>query len=320
MNNQNQDPIIDFVIYMMELMMTALILSTVITLTLIVYNKIHSAFYKKRHKQFTEWIVGFILEDGETELLVISVQEYHIMRDAIIDLLLVVKGSERSLLRQLYKKYRFAEQDLSELRSRRWHERLEAISRLDLWERPIAAEQLFPLLDDERAAIRQAALKHASRLTSHEHAELLLTKLASQKYFHASSYYEIIHRLGDHHLDLLLVAVKNESMISLAPTILKVLGDKRLLSAVPTLVTFAQDGLTPEIRQSALASLGKIEDPRGLPVLTRTLNSPFATERLEAMKSIIVIDKDIFTEHKEHLLQDPDPLVAAWAHHFVRMS
>lgn len=320
MTNTSLDPVIEFVVQMMELMTSALMLATVTTLVLIIYNKFHAQHYKQKHKKFTEWVVGYILEEGKIDLYSLSVYEAHVMRDAIIDLLLVVKGSERNLLRKLYKDYRFYETDIQKLKSRRWHERLEAIMRLDLWERPIDPELIFPLMDDERAVLRQAALKNASRLTSKEHAAFLIRKLSTQNTFHASSYYEIIHRLGDHHVDLLITSLNETKSHSLAATILKVLGDKRLLKAVPYLIHFAQHGETPEIRQHALASLGKIEDPRGIPVLTSTLLSSHPAERLEAMKSIVVIDKEIFDQHKTNLLQDPDPLVAAWAHHFERID
>ncbi len=239
-----------------------------------------------------------------------------ILRNAIVDLLFITKGQSLETLKSLYRRHGFYDHDLSLLRNRAWHKRLGAIVRLDQWRSIVPNHDLEFLMDDENKDVRIHAMKALSMARDPEIAQNILTHLKNSR-IDLSIRYECLSRLLLNHRSLILQTLLDKNWSELSPHIIKVLGDRRDIAAVP----FIMDAAVIEevnLRESAFDALGKIGDPRSISFLLAGMDSDHYRVRLAALKALYEVDEDLFRSHREDFKADPDPLVRAWTQHFLR--
>lgn len=311
------DPVVQLVSELLSLMIFLLAMSASLTLLLLIYNRIYQRYRQGKHRIFTREIVSFLLTPEEP-LPPFSISAKSIYRDAIIDILLVTKGTEKQLLSSLYYQKGFWKDDLDDLKNRRWFQRLSALARIDIWKTCLPPELIKPLLEDENIHVRHLALKNLSRSEDSEDAKLLLGYLSQVENSKNGLCYEILHRLSSKHYPLLRDTLLNDPHHSFAPVILKIFGDLLLHESVPVLMLFTGEDHHEDVRASALQSLGKLEDPRGLPILRKSLHSSSSKIRLAALQALAVLDERVIHQERSFLVSDPDPLMSAWASHFLK--
>lgn len=292
----------------------AIVFLFLITLGTLIVHKVEQSRRKKYHALYMNQILAVMVDPSAQEP---SPPRKHIkyFRNVIIDLIFVTKGFEKSILFELYKKWGLWDKDLKRISHFLWHKRLAALVRLDLWEESIGYEKLKKPLHDPVIKIRQIAIKNLSRTNKEEEAELLINMLISEKVYH-STLYESIHRMLQIHPDVVMSALNDEKFKKLWPQIFKAIGNLRMLSAVPRLTIFLEESFMKPIPEDALekavSALGKIGDPRPLPILEKIMGSNSAVVRLAALRSIVNIDRDVFHKFHRELSNDPDPLIRNW--------
>lgn len=304
------------VTFIFIVMLIGIICFFLFTLITLIIHQLSKNFNQYHHKRFTNWVINYLLDDQlpEPDAGLLYRKAF---RHAILDLLLVTKGFEKSLLLKLYKKRGLWDNDINMLKNVFWFRRLAALVRLDQWQFCLGLENLGQLMNDDNFQIRQIAIKNLSRTKDPEEAEYLIDLLTKVKTFY-SVRYEAIFRMIRIHRELIIACVEDPKFEKLAPCIVKVCGDSRILESVPVLLKVAKHSPSNEIRELAIISLGKIGDPRGLTVLRESISAEGPRERLAAMRSLNEIDFDELKVFEGQLKNDPDSDVRSWMDHFMR--
>ncbi len=295
----------------MLLMIGAFILTAII----LTYNRFYDDFYAKEYKRLVSDTVAYMLDEDSPPPYA-DVLRRRILRNVIIDMLFITKGQSLETLHQVYQLNGYYKHDLSLLRHFAWHKRLAAIVRIDQWKNADSLSEYAFLLDDNNKDVRIHAMKTFSRTTDPELAQNILDHLASTK-VDLFIRYECLSRLLDSHRQILIDSLRNPDAASLAPLIIKVLGDKRDISSVPFILEACQ-GESAALRESGYTALGKIGDPRSVSFLLEGIESGESTERVAAIQALAMVDEELLLKHGEALENDPDPLVQGWARHILR--
>lgn len=312
---EHTDPVVNFTIYMFDLLILLMISAFLLTAAILIFNRFYDSFYDKHYKALMNFVVRHIVDEDEV-VPPPDVLTRNIMRNVIIDLLFITKGPGVETLKALYVRFGFYTHDISLLKHRAWHKRLAAIVRLDQWKDLLSHDDLVFLMDDENKDVRTHAVKALSSSDKPEIAENVLEHLLKGR-MDLSIRYECLVRLLVNHRELILSDLRDPAWRELAPHIIKVLGDKRDISSVPAIMDAAAEE-DANIRENAYTSLGKIGDPRGISLLIAGLEEGGPRERLAALKSLFLIDEDLFRKYQETLLADTDPLVRGWTQHLLR--
>lgn len=286
------------------------------TLMTLIIHQLSKNFNQSHHKRFTNWVINYLLDEELPEPDA-SLLHRKALRHAILDLLLVTKGFEKSLLLKLYKKRGLWDNDIIMLKNVYWFRRLAALVRLDQWQFCLGLENLGQLLNDDNFQIRQIAIKNLSRTKDPAEAEYLLDQLTRVKTYY-SVMYEAIFRMIRIHREMIIESLDNKKFESLYPCIVKVCGDTRILESVPALLKVARHSPHTQLRELAIISLGKIGDPRGLSVIKEAISSEVSRERLAALRSIFEIDSRELKVFEGQLMNDPNPDVRSWMNHYMR--
>jgi HEAT repeats len=305
--------LVTFIFVIMTIGIVAFFFFTFFTL---VVHQLSKSFNSYHHKRYTNWIINYLLdpEMPEPDAGLVTRKAF---RNAILDLLLVTKGFEKNLLLKLYVKRGLWDHDLSMLKNGFWFRRLAGLVRLDQWQFCLGLERLSHLLNDEHFQIRQIAIKNLSRTKELEEAEYLLDQLTKVETFYSVKY-EAVFRMIRIHREMIISSLDDEKFSAIHNCVLKVAGDSRILEAVPALLKVARGSPVPEYRETAIISLGKIGDPRGVDIFKSAMSSEDPKERLAALKSLFEIDNSELTAFEGQLKNDPDPDVRSWINHYMK--
>ena len=296
-------------------MLVLIVVLFFITLIILVLHKIIGHFNQKRNRRITQELIHYTL-DSDTPKPYARKFEKKIFRNALMDLLYITKGMERSLLKEIYVEQGYYQWDINRLKSPYWNRRLEALIRLDQWHENLGEKILLKVLRDSNYKVRENALRNLSRTQDPAEAKDLLNLLVEQKIMH-STMYETIHRLISNHTDLVLDSLYQKHFEPLWPFVLKVCGNLRILKSVPHLIVMTESN-NQNCREKAIASLGKIGDPRAIDAIKKGLIDNGAEVRLSSLKALHSIDEEQIWPYKNLLLTDEDPLVRNWMHFFVK--
>lgn len=287
----------------------------ILTAIILIYNRFYDEFYQKEYKRLVADTVAYMLDEDSPPPYA-DVLRRRILRNVIIDMLFITKGQSLDTLQKVYHLNGYYQHDLTLLRHFSWHKRLAAIVRIDQWKNADSLSEYSFLLDDSNKDVRIHAMKTFSRTTDPELARNILAHLASTK-VDLFIRYECLSRLLDSHRKILIDSLKSPKAISLAPLIIKVLGDKRDISSVPYILEACQ-GDSASLRESGYTALGKIGDPRSISFLLEGIETAVGLEKVAAIKALALVDEELLLKHGEALENDPDPLVKGWARHILR--
>lgn len=304
---------VTFIFVIMTVGIVAFFFFTFFTL---IIHQLSKAFNNYHHKRYTTWIINYLL-DPEMPEPDAGLLYRKAFRNATLDLLMVTKGFEKNLLLKLYVKRGLWDNDLNMLKNGFWFRRLAGLVRLDQWQFCLGLERLTHLLNDDNFQIRQIAIKNLSRTKEPDEAEFLLDQLTKIETFYSVKY-EAIFRLIRIHRETIISALDDPKFSNIHHCILKVAGDSRILEAVPALLKVANYSPFPLYRETAIISLGKIGDPRGIEVFKTAMTSEDSKERLAALKSLFEIDNTELKAFEGQLKNDPDPDVRSWINHYMR--
>jgi len=311
------DPVVMAVIYGFDFLLLVMVTAFLITAGILTYNRFYDSFYQRNYKRLVSDTVAYMLDEDSPPPFA-DVLRRRILRNVIIDMLFITKGQSVATLRKIYELNGYYKHDLSLLRNRSWHRRLGAIVRLDQWKNVSDLGEYSFLLDDRNKEVRTHALKALSLSSDAGLAVDILNHLAQSK-IDLSIRYECLSRLLTFHRELILNSLKEEEYQSLAPYIMKVLGDKRDIAAVPYILEASADN-SGVLQEAAFMALGKIGDPRSVSFLLGGLTASDDCARLAAVKALHQVDEDLLREHQQSLQNDPDPLVRAWTQHLLKVS
>jgi hypothetical protein len=303
------------VIYAFDFLLFLMILAFFTTAAILIYNRFYDKFYQKNYKRLLSESVEYMLDD-DTPPPYADLLRRKILRNVIIDLLFITKGQSIESLRKIYDLNGYYQHDLSLLKNFHWHKRLAALVRLDQWKDVSSLKEFVYLMEDSNKFVRVHAIKALSLSPDPELAKKIINQLARDK-LDLSIRYECLSRLLIHHRTLVIGVLGRPRLKDLFPYIIRVLGDKRDIASVPTIME-ASKGYDIEVKESALTSLGKIGDPRSVSFLLQGIEEDHPGVRLSAMKALYEVDQRLFTQHEDALTNDPDPLVRAWAQHLGR--
>jgi hypothetical protein len=309
---------VKLVLFFLISIFSVIVVLSVFTLCILSFHKISLYLENKYHVVFNSWCINYAL-DQDSPMPTANFFTKKYLRNSILDLLFVTKGFERTILQEIYKANGFWDKDLKRLKSIRWNKRLGALVRLDQWQLCLGYDLLSKLAKDTNPQIRQIAVKNLSRTDDRKEARHLLVILNQEHFFH-STVYESIHRLIKHHPETILYALDDKSQIKLWPFILSAIGNTTMIEAIPRLLEIAKETNDTSSREKALIALGKIGDPRGVPVLTYSLISPKAKERLAGLQALYNIDVYQIKNYQKILRNDPDPLVRNWMNYYLRIN
>ena len=301
--------------YLFDILLLLMIGAFIITAVILTYNRFYDSFYEKEYKRLVSETVAYMLDDDSPPPYA-DILRRRILRNVIIDMLFITKGQSLESLQKVYHLNGYYKHDLSLLRHFAWHKRLAAIVRIDQWKNADSLSEYAFLLDDPNKDVRIHAMKTFSRTTDPELAQNILTHLAETK-VDLFIRYECLSRLLNSHRKVLIDSLKNPKASSLAPLIVKVLGDKRDISAVPFILEACQ-GESAVLRESGYTALGKIGDPRSISFLLEGIEAGDGNERVAAIKALAMVDQELLLKHGETLENDQDPLVRGWARHILR--
>lgn len=301
-------------IFIAVLLMTSFLFA--ITLLVQISHKFEKHFAQKKYLRFTDWTISYLL-DTDTVKPEASLIDQNILKQVILDLCLVLKGIEKGRLLELYRTSGFWSCDLELINSPYSHRRLKALVNLDQWQICLGLPNLRHLLSDENIQVRQLAFKNISRTKLPDEAQFMVTLLPQASLFY-STLYEVISRLSHLHRELIisLLSVTNDDLLK--SVIAKVIGDKNILEGVEPLLKLLQLDNDTRISPVVIESLGKIGDPRGLPMIESYLSSGVSKERLSALKALYLISPGSLKEKIHFLVQDPSSEVKSWATHYGR--
>lgn len=313
-----RDDLVKTVTLIFLLMLVLITFFIFLTLIIIVINKFKKRYRAKYLRFYTLWLIEYLTDQTLIKPFA-PIYQKNLLRDAILDLLFVTKGFEFSLLKELYISEGLWEADLQKIKSPYWHQRLDALVRLDQWKNSLPIEVLAPLLDDEKKSIRQIAMKNLSHTTDPEEAKSLLDSIMRFN-MHHSSLHEIIYRLVVNHKPLVLECLKDERQLLVWPIIIQAIGEIRSISSVPTLIDFLKTCDDQKTRENILIAMGQIGDPRSIDSLVSSLGSELKNERLLSLHSLVQVDSSKVEKLKYEILNDPEPLIRSWMGHYEKIG
>lgn len=313
-----RDELVKNVTLIFLVMLILIVIFSCLTLLIIIINKFKKRYRAKYLRSYTLWLIEYLTDQTLIKPYA-PIHQKNLLRDAILDLILVTKGFEFTLLKELYISEGIWEADLQKIKSPYWHQRLDALVRLDQWKNSLPIELLRPLLDDENKSIRQIAMKNLSHTTDPEEAKSLLNSIMRFN-IHHSSLHEIIYRLVVNHRALVLECLKDERRLLVWPIIIQAIGETRSISTVPTLIEFLKTCQDLKTREKILLAMGQIGDPRCIDSLLNALSSDLKNERLQALHSLVQLDSSKVEKLKYEILNDPEPLIRSWMGHYEKIG
>lgn len=224
-------------------------------------------------------------------------------RDILIAEFFKQDVSGKNRIRDLYRQLGFLNDDIQQLKSRLWWNKIRAVERLGDLELAEAEEYVFPLLANKKSEVRFSALK---MLASRGSKKLIgiLPKIFADESRWAYRYLVNTLFLAEIPADNLkpLASSRNRGLRKAAAILL---GRKENKEAVPLLQNLANDGVK-DIRREAIRSLGRISLVEAMPILSDKISDAEPQVRTEVARALGEL-KDLNTLLLlDRLADDPD--------------
>ncbi len=237
------------------------------------------------------------------------------LRGVMIDAARDLVGESRVVLNQTFAQLGFVDQELRDLRSKRWWVRAKACRAMSLMKSRTALEPLVTLLDDEEEDVRVEAAMALVTIAGTDALGPLLHHLKMISVWMSLHLSQAIIKLGSSAVDDLIkgLNVDPPSVRGFCVQMLGAIGDVR---AIAPLIAFARDAEVPlrrqaitalamlgdessmsflmeccsheseDVRRSAAAALGRIDAPMAVPFLRDLLVGDTVDVRLAAGESL----------------------------------
>jgi len=144
-------------------------------------------FYKNKRDKFKEHLEEFYIEKIYSEWMTseedfsfknVFLKKDHrpILKMALVNTISAISGEQKEHLISIYENFGFLHEDLENLQSKEWGDRLYALSILDFVARKDVINQLVAATKDEIIFIKYLAIKLASRFSDHPDSFLINIK------------------------------------------------------------------------------------------------------------------------------------------------
>lgn len=288
---------------------TLIVLGTLFLLLLIIY--LVSIYMHHRQKKYVEWktarcqsLISSLLDGAKSPAdLKLTARERNCFRDTLIAKYSKQGVSGKNTIRNLYKRLRFFDHDIQQLKSHIWWKKIEAIERLGALELPEAEDHVLPLLIDKRSEVRFSALRMLASVGSRKLGKMLPEIFADNSRW---AYRFLVNTLFNTSIpidSLKPLASSSDRDYRKAAAIL--LGKKGSHEAIPILRRLAGDEVK-DVRRETVSSLGRIGSVKAIPVLSEKANDDNSQVRAGVARALGELKDTDALFLLDRLADDPD--------------
>lgn len=231
-----------------------------------------------------------------------------VLTNMIIELLMVLRGSEARRMMDLAGELGLVERDLARLSSRgRWR-RAKAAENLGYYGGPEAVKSVSGLLQEEDETVRAVAARALSRVGTPEAAGALAGYLNSNSELTSLRMAENLERIGPLAVDPLVKLVESEDEEERRAQVLaaRILGNLRVAEARSALCRAIQRRWNTDLRAQAMLALGKIGNPDDVPAIVEAAGDNSWPVRVQAANALSMIGEVSTVPTLEELATDEE--------------
>jgi HEAT repeat protein len=223
----------------------------------------------------------------------------------IVELIAVLRGSEKERAVELAAELGLVDRDLRLLSSRgRWR-RARAAENLGFYGGPAAAVPVGALLDEKEETLRAVAARALSRIGGPDAARSLAARLDSASELTSLRMAENLERIGPLAVEPLTELLGTEECRAQVLAA-RILGNLRVREARPALCEAALRRQNPDLRAQATLALGKIGDPEDIPTMLEAAADESWPVRAQAANALEMIGASSTIPTLEALAVDPE--------------
>lgn len=230
-----------------------------------------------------------------------------ILASMLIEILVVLRGSERQRMVELAGELGLVERDLDRLRSRgRWR-RAKAAENLGYYGGPEVVKPVSALLREEDETVRAVAARALSRIGTPEAADALASYLNSNSELTSLRMAENLERIGPLAVDPLVELIESEEEERRAQVLAaRILGNLRVAEGRPALCKAIQRHWNTDLRAQATLALGKIGNPDDVCTITEAAGDDSWPVRAQAANAMGMIGEVSTVPTLEDLVADEE--------------
>ncbi len=235
-------------------------------------------------------------------------RDRRVLSDMIIELLIVLRGSEGRKMVELAGELGLVDMDLERLNSRgRWR-RAKAAENLGYYGGPESAKAVSGLLREGDETVRAVAARALSRIGTRESAEILTGYLSSESELTSLRMAENLERIGPLAVDALVELIESEEESERRAQVLaaRILGNLRVAEARPALCQAISRHWNTDLRAQATLALGKIGNPDDVPALIEAAGDNSWPVRAQAANALGMIGEVSTVPTLERLATDEE--------------
>ncbi len=231
-----------------------------------------------------------------------------ILASMLIEILVVLRGSEGQRMVDLAGELGLVERDLNRLGSRgRWR-RAKAAENLGHYGGPEATGPISALLREEDETVRAVAARALSRIGTREAADTLAGYLNSASELTSLRIAENLERIGPLAVDPLVELVESEKEEERRAQVLaaRILGNLRVAEGRPALCKAIRRHWNTDLRARATLALGKIGNPDDVPAIIEATKDNSWPVRAQAANALGMIGEVSSVPTLEGLVADEE--------------
>lgn len=252
---------------------------------------------EERENQFRNLILEFLFaseSEKEERIRALwnprrSVGEVGFLRRLLLAQIKSLRGIEKENLVQLYFRLDFYSFDLSDIRSKKWWKRLEALTRLEHLSSQDTAQDIRPLVHDQNEFVALTALRILGQLESPGVVLQLLRSVKFKISDRKDVCDEIFTKLALSHPKVFLNYLDHIPDTESLLLCVSLMGRLQLMDAVDRIVPLLASE-NEDVLREAVKALGRFGDPRVIPLLRELLSHPDPRLKAVAAEALYRID------------------------------
>ncbi|MBN8554453.1 MAG: HEAT repeat domain-containing protein [Deltaproteobacteria bacterium] len=263
-----------------------------------------------RADAFRQAIVDYLFTDPERNAFLpqFKKKDRYFFRRILLDQLENIESAERSYLVKLYSHFQFLYEDLRELKSFFWWNRLAAVIRLEIVRTQDAVPMLSRLIDDKNDLVAIASMRALSTLDYPDKISKILYSLSRRAPERHDIFVEILTNIGRGQSEKIIDYLNECFDPSIAAICVSVLGALKAKEALPLCVGLLTSSSDDVAAESAKA-LGKIGDPQAILFLRKEIHHESAKVRAEVVISLLSLGDSDFELSLGAVQKDPSVIV-----------
>ena len=290
------------------LFLGAVVLSLSIYLIIHRYFSLRRASLEKRaHDRLQPLVLQFAFDDLATIMFLrtglVSKSDFPILKDMLINFATQIRGAAKDRLVYAYKALGFLEDDIKDIKSRKWWLQGRAAHAIGMMRILEAGPHLIPLVDSSHLEVRLMAGYALGRLEDVRAVRVLLKEAAQSSRWIRIRLFELVENMREKALSELRRTLAEAERPDILSLCLEILGHAKDMEAAPLIMSFC-DHPDAEVKTKAVKALGEIRYLPALEVLVGLLDDERWEVRALSSKALAGLRDERVVDRLAHKLTD----------------